>query len=287
MRVLMCLPTYFEIQEENPKLNPWMKKTTQPDKIRAFKQRHNLGNRLLNLGLEIWFIASRPKLGDMCFAANDAWGQNNMFLLAQYHPEVWWRKDETRYYADWFVQNRFGVCFLPEGVYFEGQGDIVSLNKSYIFGHGQRNSLEVVDHLKKQFGLKKIVPVELVDSRFYHLDVALHFAKGANSILWCPDAFSKDSRRKIERIIEKEKMAGLELGADEAVQNIGSGRVNFLLNSIYAGQNEIMSWDEEFSEFPARARRFIESKGCRIWPVNVSEFGRSGGGARCLTLFLD
>ncbi len=287
MRVLMCPPAYFEILEQNPKLNPWMKKDIQPDKEPAFNQWHNLENTLLDLSLEDWFITPQPRLGDMCFAANAAWGQNNMFLMANYHPEVWWRKEETPFYAEWFVQNRCGVCFLPEGVYFEGQGDIVSLNNSYIFGHGQRNSIEVVDYLEERFRLKRIVPVELVDSRFYHLDVSLHFAKGANSILWCPDAFSKDSQRKIERIIEKEKMSGFELGADEAVQNIGNGRVNFLLNSIYADKNEIMCWDETFSEFPARVRHFVEVRGCRIWPVNVSEFGRSGGGARCLTLFLD
>ena len=221
MRVLMCSPIYLEVLEENPKLNPWMKKSTQPNRTTAFKQWHTLENTLLNIGLEIWFIAPQPKLGDMCFVANAAWGQNNMFLLAQYHPEVWWRKDETRYYAAWFLQNRHRVYFLPQEVYFEGQGDIVSLNKSYIFGHGQRNSIEVVDYLEKHFGLKRIVPVELVDSRFYHLDVALHFAKGVNSILWCPDAFSKDSRRRIERLMGHERIAGLELSADEALQDLG------------------------------------------------------------------
>lgn len=287
MRVLLCPPTYFEILEQNPKLNPWMKKDVQPDKKTAFNQWRNLENSLLDLDLEVRLITPRPGLGDMCFAANAAWGHDNMFFVAQYHPGVWWRKDEIPYYAKWFVQNRCGVCFLPEGVHFEGQGDIVSLNNSYIFGHGQRNSLEVIDHLEERFRLKRIIPVELVDNRFYHLDVALHFARGAKSILWCPDAFSRDSQRKIERITEKEKMAGLELSADEAVQNIENGRVNFLLNSIYTGKNEIMCWDETFSEFPGRVRRFIESRGCRIWPLNVSEFGRSGGGARCLTLFLD
>ena len=287
MRVLMCSPIYLEILEENPRLNPWMKKDAQPNKTTAFKQWHNLENALLSLGLEIWFIAPQPKLGDMCFAANAAWGRNNMFLMAQYHPEVWWRKDEIPHYAEWFVQNRHGACFLPKGIHFEGQGDIVSLNNSYIFGHGQRNSIEVVDYLEKHFRLKRIVPVELVDSRFYHLDVALHFAKGANSILWCPDAFSKDSRRMIERLMAHERITGLELSADEALQDLGRGRINFLLNSLYAGPNEIMGWNERFSEFPSKVRHFLESKGCTIWPIDVSEFGLSGGGARCLTLFLD
>lgn len=287
MRVLMCPPIHFAVQEENSALNPWMKKDVQPDRKISLKQWQNLGKKLLTLGLDVYTLRSQEGLGDMCFAANTAWGQNNVFVMAEFHPEVWWRKEETTHYAEWLVKNRCGVCFLPEGVYFEGQGDVVSLNNSYIFGHGQRNSLEVIDYLDEHFRLKRIVPVELIDSRFYHLDVSLHFARGANSIIWCPDAFSPDSQRKIERLMDKEKMSGLALTAEEAIQNLGNGRTNFLLNSVYAGKNEVMCWDEEFSEFPAKVREFIESKSCKIWPINVSEFGCSGGGARCLTLFLD
>lgn len=287
MRVLMCWPLYFEIMDENPKVNPWMKKNIQPDKRRAIPQWFNLGNTLLKLQLELHAIEPQKGLGDMCFAANAAWGQKNTFVIAEYHPDVWWRKQESAHYAAWLARNRFSVHFLPEGLYFEGQGDVVSLNNSYIFGHGQRNSIEVIDYLDEKFRLKRIIPVELTDPRFYHLDVCFHFARGANAIIWCPDAFSADSRRKIEKISEKEKLTSLELAPEEIIQNLGDGRINFLLNSVYAGKNEVMPWDETFSEFPAKVRSFIESGGCRIWPVDVSEFGRSGGGARCLTLFLD
>lgn len=287
MRVLMCWPLYFKVLEENPRINPHMKKDVQPDIEIALPQWHRLKKTLFQLDLELCFIEPRPALGDMCFAANAAWGQDNLFFMSQYHPDVWWRTEETIHYATWLIQNRYGVCFLPDGIYFEGQGDVVSLNNSYIFGHGQRNSIEVIDYLDEKFRLKRIVPVELTDPRFYHLDVCLHFARGANSIIWCPEAFSADSQRKIERLIGKEKLSSLELTAKEAVQNLGEGRINFLLNSIYAGANEVMCWDEEFSEFPARVKIFLETRGCKIWPVNVSEFGRSGGGARCLTLFLD
>ena len=287
MRVLMCSPLYFEVQEENPDINPWMKKEIQPDRRIALKQWHKLLSIFLEIGLDVRIIEPQKGLGDMCFSANAAWGQNNIFFMAEFHPLVWWRKAEIAHYAEWLIKNRCSVCFLPENMYFEGQGDIVTLNSSYIFGHGQRNSPAAIEYLDKWFKLRRFLTVRLTDPRFYHLDVSLHFARGINAVIWCPEAFDLESKKNIEEMMAYEKISSLELSPEEAIQNLGLGRINYLLNSVYVGQNEVMGWDESHSEFPTRVRCFIESRGGKIWPINVSEFGCSGGGVRCLTLFLD
>lgn len=289
MRILMCPPLFFDIQEENSELNPWMNKSVQPDKGKALQQWVQLSEILKNLECEIHVIEAKPGLGDMCFAANAAWQWAGIFIMSNFPPSVWWRKDETHHYVHWLVSHRMSVYFLSDGISFEGQADIVTFPRSYLYGSSARNADPrcIIDHLARRFNFGHILPVSLIDPRFYHLDLALHYAKGIQSVLWCPDAFDRDNQRRIETHITEENLSHLELSVNEAIQEIGRNRRNFLLNSIGVGKTEVIPWNREHEQLPSKIRTFIESRGGMIQCVDVSEFGCSGGGARCLTLFMD
>lgn len=282
MRILVCPPIYFEITWEDLEKNAWQKKNNQPDKDLALKQWADLIKIYRQLGVRIYTLEPKEGLGDMCFTANAAWGRNNIFVLANFQPKE--RQKETPYHAQWLIDHRMSVYFLPENLFFEGQGDIATLKESYIYGYGIRNSLEAIDHIENIFRLRKqIVPVRLIDSRFYHLDLALHYVKKADAILYCPAAFDDYDLRKIERL----KVKKLELDPEEIIQDFGNGSYNFLLNAVYVNQTEIFPWDVNHSEFPKKIQKFLEEEGVELITLNLSEFGRAGGSARCLTLFLD
>jgi len=286
MRVLMYENKYFTVPAKSDK-NPWMDPKFQPDIKLFLKQHRRLQQIYRNLGVEVLKIKPRKDLRDS-WPANIAWGRNGIFVMGNFHPEVWWRKDETPYYTRWFADNRFGIVFLPPDIYFGGQASLITLNKHYIYGWGTRDSEEAVDYIEEQFRIHKlIVSVQIIDPDFYDNDTAMHFARGCKGLLWCPEAFSPSDIRRIERMLRQEKLDSCELTKSEVIQDKGNNRRNFVLNSIYIDKNEIMPWDEEYSEFPPKLAKFIDSRGGRRHILDFSEAGTSGAGPRCASLFLD
>lgn len=283
MRVLMCPPIYFEIVWEDQTKNAWQRMTNQPDKDLALKQWADLVAIYRKLGVKIHVLEPKEGLGDMCFTANAAWGRDNIFVLANFKPKE--RRKETPHHAKWLIDNRFSCYYLPKKLFFEGQGDIVTLDEAYIYGYGVRNSLKAIYHIEKIFKLKKpIIPIRLVSPQFYHADLALHSSKSANAIIYCPQAFDEYDLKRIERL----KVKKLELYPDEVIQKLDNGLFNFLLNAVYIGNTEIFPWDINYSEFPKKVVDFLDENGnTEIVPANVSAFSPAGGGPRCLTLFLD
>lgn len=281
----MCPPMYIEVTWEDKQRNPYQKKSVQPDKDLALKQWAELLGIYRRLSAEIYVLQPQPDLGDMCFTANAAWGRNNIFVLANLSPEK--RRPETKFHARWLVDNRFSVYYLPENLFFEGQGDIVTLENAYLYGYGIRNDLEAMEHIKGVFKLRKqVVALRLATPQFYHIDMALHYVSAKKTIAYCPEAFDEDSLRRLAKI----KIKRCEFYADEVIQDLGSGRRNFLLNSIYiagaAGDfTEVLSWDIEYAPIPKKIQKLLA--GIPYRTVNLSEFSLLGGGGRCLTLFLD
>lgn len=286
MRVLMYENKHFRIPAKSSK-NPWMDPEFQPDVKLFLKQHRKLQQIYRSLGVQVLKIRPRKDLYDS-WPANIAWGRNGVFVMGNFHPDLWWRRDETPYYARWLVDNRFGVVFLPPGVYFGGQASLMTLNEHYIYGWGGRDSEEAVEHIEEQFRIRKLITsIQIVDPDFYDNDTAMHFARGCEGLVWCPEAFDSSDIRRVERVLEKEKIASCELSKIEVIQDKGKNRRNFVLNSVYIGENEIMPWDEEFSEFPPKLRKFIEGRGGRMHILDFSEAGLSGAGPRCASLFLD
>jgi N-dimethylarginine dimethylaminohydrolase len=282
MKVLMCTPTYFDVQVENHNLNPWMKKSQRPDKALAMNQWEELKEIYEMLGLEVNLLEPQPGLFDQVFTANLAWGRGRTMVLANLSPE--WRRPETVCAAQWLLKNDYERRFLPERVRFEGQGDIISLGGGYFFYcYGIRNDLEVVGLLEEILLLRgRIIPLKLVDKRFYHGDVCLRYSGHRNALLFNPAAFDAASLRKIENLPIKKMEAPPELW----VQETERGR-NFPLNGCYIGRVETFPWDSARGEFPKKVQRWIEADGGIVRLHNFDQFGLSGAGHRCCTLFLD
>lgn len=284
MRVLMCPPIYISATWEDFNKNPYQKLKSQPDASIALEQWSKLVGTYQKLGVKVFVLQPEPNLGDMCFTANAAWGRNGIFVLANFAPEE--RRKETKFHARWLVDYRFSVHFLPENIYFEGQGDIVTLKNAYLYGYGIRNNLEAIQEIKKVFRIKKpIIPLRLTSSYFYHLDMCLHYIKGVDTIAFCPDAFDEKSLNQLAKL----KINKVEFYPDQIIQNKPDGKKNFLLNSSYIhsakGYVEVLSWDIEYSSLPTKMQKLL-SKTSYV-TVNLSEFSLLGGGGRCLTLFLD
>ena len=265
MRVLMCPPTEFAIPWE---INPWMDSKNQPDKEKAWRQWHGVFEIYQKLRLKVLLIQPVKGLCDMIFTANAAWGVKGNFIISKFkYPE---RRQEQEYFKKWFRSRGFKTIEPPAEINFEGQGDFVTLKDVYLFGHGIRSSLEVRDFIKQNLNLKKdIIPLKLINPKFYHLDTCLMYLHPINAIMYFPGAFDRESLNRIKCL----GVETIEVAQDEAE--------SFVCNGVYFEDNIILCGKTE------RISSMLKERGLEVITTDVSEFKKSGAGIRCLTLFLD
>ncbi len=261
----MCPPTEYKIAWE---INPWMSTKNQPDSYKAWYQWHRIFEIYQKLRIKIYLIKPVPELTDMIFTANSGWGRKGTFILSNFrYPE---RRPEREHFKSWFRMHGFKTITLPKNVYFEGQGDMVTLREAYLFGWGQRSSIESKDIIKKSLKLQKeIIPLRLINPKFYHLDTCLMYLAPINTIMYYPGAFDRESLKRIKKL-EADK---IEVNRKEAE--------SFLLNGIYHEDTIVLCGES------SRVASFLKKKGLEVITVDTSEFKKSGAGVRCLTLFLD
>src|SRR6059058_1814739 len=163
-RILMCPPDFYGIEYE---INPWMSRSRGSSPVRAHQQWKALHDALVRLGVEIELMTPQQGLPDLVFTANAGLVYHNRFFSSRFRHEV--RARETPHFDAWFAAHGFEVEHLPEGMYFEGAGDALFCGSTLFAGYRIRSDVGGHQHLAGQIGVQ-VLPVELVDPRFYHLD---------------------------------------------------------------------------------------------------------------------
>lgn len=283
-RVLMCQPDFLRIDIE---INEWMNKNSPPHVKLAKKQWQRVAREYDKLDVDLWYIEPERESQDMCFSANAGWCRWGKMILSNFvTPKVAEaRRHEPYHYKKWFEKYRAElldievVRFPLVDVSFEGQGDVVTVGKGrknsiILVGYGQgRTDYRAVDVLREIHGFQKdqVVPMRLVDPRFYHLDTACLYIP-PSTFLYYPDAFDTAGKRLIEGL----GMNLLAVDEEDAIR--------FVCNGVFIEQEDkttiLMNSPSE------KLKNQLQERGYRVVTVDTSEFIKSGGSVRCLTLFL-
>ena len=284
MRILVCPPDHIDIAEE---INVHMNKLDIPDPKKARGQWQELISAYMSLGVEVWFLDPVPGLQDMCFTANGGWCRWGKVILSNFAHPI--RHAEQLYYEHWFNTHRakmLGVEIhkLPPYVHFEGQGDVVTIDQKdsspiVLMGYGQgRTDYEAAQHLAEIHGLDEgsVIPMRLVDPRFYHLDVASNYIAPKNLLVYYPEAF--DSAAK--RVILSLPIELYPLSKNDADRFTANGV--FIERKTGGGSEVIYIASNPTRKFVSD----MEELGIEVWRRDTSEFHKSGGSDRCLTFFL-
>jgi len=257
----MCPPEFFDIEYE---INPWMHESEQVDGKKALKQWEDLRKVYEKLGCEVLVLPAQKGWPDLVFTANAG------LLISKYkiilsnfrYPD---RQGEAKFNGDWFKEHGFEV--VQPQIPFEGQGEAFVWNKKILAGFGFRSVEDTASHLKKISGME-VVQLELIDPRFYHLDMALA-PISPDLIVYNPKAFSKKSAAKIK-----------SLGCELIEVNTYDANL-FGSNLVPIGKNIVMI------DGTQKLGQDLKDRGFKITELNMSEFRKSGGAIRCLTLNLD
>ncbi len=261
-RYLMCPPEHFDVSYA---INPWMDTALRVDRQRARRQWDALVATLRAAGARIETIGPLAGLPDLVFTANLGLVDGDVFVPARMrHAE---RRDEAAHAEAWFAQHGFAIRRLGEDVVHEGAGDALPFDGTLVGGYRTRSSASSYVELARLVDAP-IVPVELVDERFYHVDITF-CPLDARSALLAPTKVDAESARLLAELIPDPILL-----TDEEADA-------FSANAVVVGRTVVMA------SCTPRLRAELVRRGFEPVVVDVSEFLKAGGGPRCLTLALD
>ncbi|MFE2597107.1 dimethylargininase [Streptomyces sp. NPDC059396] len=255
-RYLTCEPRHFAVSYA---INPWMRLDEPVDTALARAQWESLVRAYRGLGHTVETVQPVAGLPDMVFAANSALVLEGKVFGSRFHAAQ--RQPEAGVYAAWFKEAGYET-HTPDAV-CEGEGDFVPVGGLILAGTGFRTTVAAHQEAQEFFGVPTVA-LRLVDPYFYHLDTAL-FALDDENIAYYPGAFSPGSRGVLERLFPHALIASRE------------DAMAFGLNSVSDGRHVIVA-PEAVGLIGQLAR-----DGYVPVPVDLSEFHKAGGGAKCCT----
>jgi len=262
---LMCAPTLYDVDYV---INPWMEGNLHASsRERAVAQWQPLYNALTQIA-DVRLIVPQPGSPDMVFTANAGLERDGIVVLSSFfHPE---RQGEEQHFRRWFERAGYAVLDTPRETPFEGEGDaLFSTDGSRLWvGYGPRTSL-ASHHRLREIWPVEVVSLHLIDPRFYHLDTCFAPLEGSH-ILYYPGAFDASSLQKIEAFYPADKRIPVE----------EADALRFACNAVNIGDTILLN------EIGPILSAKLRSKGFHLIPLNLSEFLKAGGAAKCLVMKL-
>ncbi len=264
-RLLVCPPDYFGIEYE---INPWMRVCNAVDPEKSKAQWQNLMQTLEeDTGAELQIMKPIKGLPDLVFTANAGLIHDGVTVISQFCQSE--RQQEEKHFKQWFVEHDYQVVPLGEESYFEGAGDLLGFADVWFGGYRKRSDIGAYTALAKIFD-KVILPLELVNDKFYHLDTCFCPLSGGE-LLYYPSAFDSYAQNTINNHVKEHQR--LIVPSVEAEK--------FACNAVCVDRHVVLPTGCD------RTMELLIRHDYIPHPVELSEFMKSGGSAKCLTLALD
>ena len=286
----VCIkPSTFFVFPKQLGQNPYIQLDTDKEKVqkKAFEQHDKLEEAFSYSKISSFTIdydETTRVLSDIVFTANCGLCLPRLPRLPQSlvilpYMKYAQRKKELPYLKIIFKKMNLTMVKFPgdKSCPFEGQAEIKWFcgGTKAIAGYGFRSTKKtflVLDELLKKIyhshGLEspEILALPLESDHYYHLDVAM-LEFDDTKCVFHKRAFSPDSVKKIQSFLGKENVHILDT-AD-----------SFCLNAVVDGPNLIT---HKLSDSLKKELEKITGK--HIKQVDTSEFEKSGGSVRCMTL---
>ncbi len=260
--ILMCPPDFYGIEYE---INPWMSRSRASDSAVAQQQWHALRDLLERLGAEIQLMEPARGLPDLVFTANAGLVWNDVVFLSRFrHPA---RQGETPLDDAWFRAAAFETVELPADRSFEGAGDALFCGSTLFAGYLIRSDAGAMQWLAGKIGCR-VIPLQLVDEYYYHLDTC-----------FCP--LSPDEAIYYPPAFDEYGQAAIEAHVEHLIPVSESEAARFACNAVVIGRRVVLNTGCPELE------QHLRERGYEPHHTELGEFIKAGGSAKCLTLRLD
>lgn len=263
--VLMCRPENFDVSYE---INAFMEGNCGlVDFDLAQRQWAKLLSAVQIAGASVELVTPQPGLPDLVFTANGGFIWGSSVVLPRFaHAE---RRGEEPYFREWFSKQGYTAEEVPGDEFFEGEGDVVVLDNLIFLGCHSRTSCGAANTLERVTGLE-VIPLRLNPRGFYHIDTCMFTDTASRNVFYAPEAFTSEDRKKIVDRVGQSR--SIEVSLEEAQC--------FACNTVVIGDTAISPLA------PTSFADKVEAKGLRSVMVDLSEFMKAGGAAKCLVLRL-
>jgi N-dimethylarginine dimethylaminohydrolase len=260
--ILMCPPDFYGIEYE---INAWMSRARPAESAVAREQWEGLRRTLETAGATISLVEPRPGLPDLVFTANAAIIYRELAVLAHFrHRE---RQGEQPYFEAWLAGHGFRVERVPDDVYFEGAGDALFCGDTLFAGYRMRSDARGHQRIGEMLGVR-VIPLELVDPYYYHLDTCFCPLR-RDTAIYFPGAFDDYGRQVLRELVP----TLIEVEEGEARR--------FACNAVVVGKTVVTNTG------CAKLHQQLSERGFTPRETPLDEFVKAGGSAKCLTLRLD
>lgn len=252
-------PTHFRIEYS---INHWMDENNQvvPDKAEA--QWNALLENYTSLGANVEVFESVDGWPDQVFAGDSIFLYGQHAIAGRFrYPE---RSGEVFPMIERFEQRDYTIHQLPAGLFFEGNGEAIAWDGRILGGYGVRTDREALDFLAKTLNVE-VIPIRVLPPHFHVDTIVCPLRK--DLLAYVPSGMDEESRKRIEN-----------LGVDLIAIDEDEAR-NLACNSMALGDDLV------FSTYNApKFHKKLKNAGFKVVPLDLSEFAKSGGGAKCMTL---
>jgi N-dimethylarginine dimethylaminohydrolase len=160
----------------------------------------------------------------------------------------------------------YEVIWLPENLYFEGEGDALFGGDVLFCGYKFRSDIQSHRAIADRLG-GLVVSVELVDPRFYHLDTCFCPLPDGGAV-WFPPAFDDYGQRAIRDHVRDL----IDVEPEEAV--------HFCCNAV------VLDRDIVLPQGAPKLVTALQERGYRCHQLAMTEFIKAGGACKCLVMFM-
>jgi N-dimethylarginine dimethylaminohydrolase len=255
----MIPPTYFSIEYS---INHWMDEKTIIDRELAQRQWDALLQAYEKLGAQVDVFDAVEGLPDQIFPGDSIFVYGDQAVASRFR--VVQRAAEVAPMESRFKEKDFTVHQLPKGLYFEGNAEAIKWNNLILAGYGIRSDKASHAFLQETLDVE-IVSLE-IKKPYFHLDMCV-CPLNEKSLAYVPDAFTDESRKVLEGLGANM----ITISQDEGMQ--------LACNSMSVNNTVILS-TKSVLEFPKN----LKAAAFDVIELDLSEFAKSGGGAKCLTL---
>ena len=260
--ILMCPPDHYGIEYE---INPWMNRSKGAVQDNAKSQWKKLYETFIDLGVKVALMQPQPGLPDLVFTANAGLMFHKRFISSRFrHAE---RAGESPHFDAWFASHGYHVEHLAEDLYHEGAGDALFCGPILFAGYRFRSEALAHQEVSRMIG-KEVLPLELTNPHYYHLDTCFcPLAPG--EALYYPAAFDSYGLKVLQARIPK------------LIPVVEAEAQRFGCNAVVIGKSVVTN-----TGCP-QLHDDLRRAGYNPIAVELDEFLKAGGSAKCLTLRLD
>lgn len=263
------------------------------DVATAQQEHDSIRAALESAGVNVVRIASPAGSQDGVYTANWALVRGDKAIPARL-PNV--RKAEEPYAREVLRSLGKEIIEVPEGLRFSGQGDALACGNYLFCGSGYRSDEAAQEFAANTLGYTRVqlqtIPqlneagepvVNSIsgweDSFFYDIDLALSIIRQPEDgksglIAYCEDAFTEQSRARIQELETSGAIETIKVSFNEAEQA-------FACNLVSTGETVVMG--DGAPELKAN----LEAYGITVLTPHIRELSKGGGYIRCTTLTIN